>query len=73
RETGDGDARLGERDIWSDGAWHGAVIYDRTRLPVGTEIAGPALFEQADTTVFLDPGLHARIDVFGNMIITELD
>ena len=71
--VGDGNARLGERDIWSDGAWHIAVIYERTRLPVGTEIAGPALFEQADTTVFLDPGLRARIDVFGNMIITELD
>ncbi|MEC7515214.1 MAG: hypothetical protein VX784_08625, partial [Pseudomonadota bacterium] len=68
-----GDARLGERDIWSDGAWHIAVIYERTRLPVGTEITGPALFEQADTTVFLDPGLRARVDVFGNMIITELD
>ena len=71
--VGHGNAHLGERDIWSDGAWHIAVIYERTRLPVGTEIAGPALFEQADTTVFLDPGLRARIDVFGNMIITELD
>jgi len=37
---------------------------------VGSRIEGPALFEQSDTTVFLEPGMNAEVDRFGNLIIT---
>jgi N-methylhydantoinase A len=30
---------------------------------------GPALLEQADTTIFVDPGLIGEVDEFGNLII----
>ena len=32
------DARLGERQVWIDGAWHETAIYARLALPVGARI-----------------------------------
>jgi N-methylhydantoinase A len=54
------------------GTWHEAAVYDRLSLPVGTEIVGPAILEQPDTTILVDPGLIARVDAFGNVILTRL-
>ena len=39
---------------------------------MGATIDGPALLEQPDSTVFVDPGLRARVDAFGNLVITPL-
>ncbi|MBT6441637.1 MAG: hydantoinase/oxoprolinase family protein [Alphaproteobacteria bacterium] len=65
------DAILGERDVWSDGGWQRAIIYDRAALPRGTRVLGPAIIEQLDTTIFIDPGLAGEIDHFGNVVIRE--
>ncbi|MCH2294103.1 MAG: hypothetical protein MK488_03840 [SAR324 cluster bacterium] len=43
--------------------------YQRLELAVGCRIQGPALFEQPDTTIFLEPGMDAEVDRFGNLII----
>jgi N-methylhydantoinase A len=32
-------------------------------------ICGPAILEQPDATIFVDPDLDARIDTWGNVII----
>lgn len=61
--------RTGTRRIHADGAFHEAAIYDRLALEVGATVAGPALLEQPDTTIFVDPGLVARVDRFGNLLI----
>jgi len=42
-------------------------------LPVGTDIAGPAVLEQSDATTLIDPGLRARTDRLGNVIVTRAD
>jgi N-methylhydantoinase A len=63
------DCRIGTRTVWADGAFHEAVLYDRLSLAVGEQIAGPAILEQLDTTVFVDPGLVATVDSFGNLVI----
>ena len=51
------DAFLEMRSIWADGIWQEAPVYDRLALGVGQKCMGPALLEQADTTIFVDPGL----------------
>jgi N-methylhydantoinase A len=56
--------------VFADGEWHEAGVYERLQLAVGASIAGPALLEQADTTIFVDPGLVAVVDAFGNLVIT---
>ncbi|HEY2131395.1 MAG TPA: hydantoinase/oxoprolinase family protein [Acetobacteraceae bacterium] len=61
-------ARRDSRRIWL-GGWHEAAVFDRLALPVGTVIGGPALLEQPDTTILIEPGHQGRVDRFGNLII----
>ena len=65
--------RTGTRTVWCDGAAHEAGVYERLDLAVGERIAGPALMEQADTTIFVDPGLAAEVDRFGNLVIRRME
>jgi N-methylhydantoinase A len=64
-------ARRGERPVWF-GGWKNAVIFDRLALPVGAVVKGPAILEQPDATTVLDPGLTARVDAFGNLIVERV-
>jgi N-methylhydantoinase A len=43
-------------------------VYERDRLPAHTEIDGPAIVEQADTTTVIEPAW--RLTVLDNGIIT---
>ena len=61
----------GARPVWFDGGWTEATIYERLRLPVGAEIKGPALLEQLDTTIFVEPDLVGKVDDFGNLVISR--
>jgi N-methylhydantoinase A len=63
-------ADRGARNVWF-GGWREARIYDRLLLPINAEIAGPAILEQPDATIVVDPGLAARVDRFGNIIMTR--
>ena len=63
----------GERNVWVDGGWHSARIYERLSLPVGERIHGPAVLEQPDATIFIDPGLEGVVDGYGNLLVQRLD
>lgn len=63
----------GRRKIWHGGRDYIATVYERLDLPVGAVIEGPALAEQPDTTIFIDPELQGEVDRFGNLIITRRD
>ena len=65
------ECRTGTRRVYAEGAWHEAGIYERLSLAVGARVSGPALLEQADTTIFVDPGLVAEVDGFGNLVISR--
>ena len=65
-------ARRGVRPVWFDGAWHDATIWDRLALPAYAVITGPAILEQTDATTVVDPGLAARVDHFGNLIVERV-
>ncbi|MFC3612304.1 hydantoinase/oxoprolinase family protein [Lutimaribacter marinistellae] len=64
-------ARKGTRKVHFGDAWHDTQIYDRLAIPVGAQIDGPAILEQADTTVLIEPDLTGHVDRFGNTIITR--
>jgi N-methylhydantoinase A len=57
------------RRVWAGGGWAEAQVYERLALPVGAVLAGPAVLEQADATTFVEPGLEAEVDRFGNLIL----
>jgi N-methylhydantoinase A len=63
------EAEIGRRDLYADGAWRSAPIYDRERLPVDATIAGPAVLQQLDATTVVEPGATARLDAIGNLRI----
>ena len=53
------------------GEWLDAAIHDRLALPVGAAISGPAVLEQPDTTILIEPGLTGTVDPHGNLILTR--
>ena len=63
------DCISGTRKIWHGGREYMANVYERLALAQGAVIEGPALAEQPDTTIFIDPGLKGAVDRFGNLII----
>jgi len=65
------EAHNGNRNVWFDGGWHQTDIYDRLSIAVDAVIPGPAILEQADTTILIEPDLQAVVDQFGNLVITR--
>ena len=45
------------------------AFYDRERLKAGNAITGPAIIEQLDSTVVINPGLSAEVDKYGTIMI----
>ncbi|MGR3805603.1 hydantoinase/oxoprolinase family protein [Marinibacterium profundimaris] len=68
RETLDA-ALTGHRRVWFDG-WHDTPVYWRDHLPMNATLTGPAIIEQMDTTIVLEPGARAGQDKDGNILIT---
>jgi N-methylhydantoinase A len=72
--SGDGsleDAKTDTRQVWIDGKWWEADVYARLDVPEGAVVPGPALLEQPDTTIFIDPDLEGLVDRFGNLVISR--
>jgi N-methylhydantoinase A len=64
------DAEVGRRPVWFDGTgWLDTPVYARDRLP-DADVSGPAIIEQLDSTIVLEPSNVARHDVSGNLLIT---
>ena len=65
------DMRTDTRQVWFDGSWVATAIYDRLPLSTGVIVPGPAILEQPDSTIFIEPGLKGTVDRYGNLIITK--
>ncbi len=62
-------AYKGCRDVWVDDRFVRCPTYERSRIPWDAELAGPAVIEQSDTTVWLDPHIRARVLDGGSFLI----
>jgi N-methylhydantoinase A len=47
------------------------AIWDRDRLDIGHVVEGPAVIEQYDCTVVINPGQVATVDPYRNLIVRE--
>jgi N-methylhydantoinase A len=56
------------RPVWFKG-WHDTPVYWRDHLPLALDLTGPAIIEQMDTTIVIDPGARATSDADGNLIV----
>jgi N-methylhydantoinase A len=59
----------GTRKVWFADAWHDTKVWSRLDLPAGVVIEAPAVLEQPDATIFIDPGLRGRVDHLGNVVV----
>ena len=68
-------AQTGSRPVWFDGAggssgWQDTPVYAREKLPLDAHISGPAILEQMDTTILIEPQDNAVSDDDGNILVT---
>lgn len=57
------------REVFFDGEWLDTPVYERSLLPVGVELVGPAVIDQLDSTTIIPPGALASIDEWKNIRI----
>jgi N-methylhydantoinase A len=67
-------AKMGTREVILDRDDRGEVPYfDRGGLAPGHELAGPAIVEFENTTIWLPPDFDGEIDRYGNLVATRSD
>ena len=64
-------AQKGERQVHfqETGRYLATRIYERDLLASGNRVAGPAVIEQADSTIIVPPSWEARVDPHGRLIM----
>jgi len=65
-----GTARVGERRAWF-GAWIVCPRFDRSALPPGAGIEGPAIVEEFSGTTLVPPGALARVRGGGHLWLSD--
>ena len=56
------------RKIWLAGWWHSVDVWNRDQISFGTTVAGPAVIEEAYTTVLLLEGWDCHRHKSGHLI-----
>ena len=62
------NAKKGQRRVFF-GKWVDTPVYWRDHLPLDATLIGPAIIEQMDTTIVVEPGDSVTSDKDGNLII----
>jgi len=55
----------------ADGSRIDTPVYDGDKLGEGDELSGPAVIEEATTTIVVDPGWNIRLDASGTYIMRD--
>lgn len=64
-------ALVEKRKVWfQDGGWRDTPVYRREKLPPEARFAGPAIVEQLDCTIVIEPGDRVESDRFGNLVVS---
>ena len=63
------DSVKGTRPVYFDGVFHECAIYERSKMPPGETIYGPAIIEQRDSTVVIEPDSKVWIDPYYHLIM----
>ncbi len=63
-------APVATRGVWYESGWAETPIWRREDLPPGTRLEGPAIVEQLDTTIVIEPDCTAEADAAGNLIVS---
>jgi N-methylhydantoinase A len=58
-------------ELYADGAWRRGLVLPRGAVAAGQAIAGPALLDDATSTVLVPEGWTARRDAADNLVLTR--
>jgi N-methylhydantoinase A len=73
-QPGDGSgACYAQRQVYFDGDFLPTRFYRRNRLCPGDLVSGPALISEYTAATVLPPGSSAKVDCFGNLVISVLE
>jgi N-methylhydantoinase A len=61
---------VSHRECMVEGRMRKVPVYDRAALGAGARVAGPAVVEQEDSTVFVDADLAGSVDGSGNLVLS---
>jgi N-methylhydantoinase A len=66
------DALKGHRRVYfpDAGGFVESAVYDRYRLPVGAQVAGPAIVEEKESTLVFGPGAACEVHASGSLVVT---
>jgi N-methylhydantoinase A len=64
------DCSTGIRRVWFESGWQETPVYKREFLPLKAKFNGPAVIEQLDTTIIVEPENQVEVDLEGNLIIS---
>jgi len=64
------DCKTGIRRAWFESGWQETPIYKRESLSLKASFKGPAIIEQLDTTIIVEPENQVEVDLDGNLIIS---
>ncbi|MET0674435.1 MAG: hydantoinase/oxoprolinase family protein [Bradyrhizobium sp.] len=67
-EARDGGKPIGSRKIWLSGGWRDVAIWSRDDVVLGATIEGPAVIEEAYTSVLLVEGWSCQRDSSGHLV-----
>ncbi len=65
-------AQKGKRAVYVEGRLQECETFERALLPRNCYLEGPAVIEQPDTTIWLEPGVSAQVDEAGSLLIEVL-
>lgn len=63
------EAQIGTRSVWFGEGFTPTPVYQREFIPIGSEIQGPAIINQMDSTTVAEPGDQVLVDDLGNLLI----
>ncbi len=69
RKSSLADARIGTRKVHVAGQFVDTPVYQRESLPLDVSLNGPAMIQQMDTTILVEPGDRVSSDAQGNLFI----
>ncbi len=64
-------ALLGRKPVWFNQKALFSLLFQRELLKSGNRFYGPAVVFQYDTTTVIPPGWQAKVDGYGNLILTS--